>query len=185
MTVPELQNDSITDGSLELVRRAQSGDTGAFAQLYRLHAGRVYAVCLRLSASAERAERLTQDAFVLAWRRLGSFRGDSAFGTWLYRIAVNVALMDVRATQRRRAHLRDDVDPEELEKASRAYPVDAAMDLEAAIAALPAQARTVLVLHDVEGYQHAEIADRMGIAVGTSKAHLHRARRLLQQWLKR
>lgn len=185
VTMPQPRPDSVPDDALELVRQAQSGDEAAFERLYRLHVGRVYAVCLRLSASRERAERLTQDAFVLAWRRLGSFRGDSAFGTWLHRVAVNVALMDVRARQRRMAHLQDGVDLEGLEQASRPPSGDAAMDLEAAIAALPERARAVLVLHDVEGYLHAEIAQRMGIAIGTSKAHLHRARRLVQQWLKR
>ena len=185
LTMPSERSDSAADGSRELVRQAQRGDAAAFERLYRLHVGRVYAVCLRLAADAALAERLTQDTFVRAWQRLDGFRGESAFGTWLYRIAVNVALTDARNKKRRAARISDEVAPEVSEGTSGPPLVDAAMDLEAGIAALPPQARAVLVLHDVEGYRHGIIAEQIGIAVGTSKAHLHWARTLLQEWLKR
>jgi RNA polymerase sigma-70 factor (ECF subfamily) len=167
----------------DLVRRAQDGDSRAFETLYRRHAARVHATLWRLAGGVEaRAEELTQDAFVRAWQRLGSFRGDSAFGTWLHRLAVNTALMDLRA---RRS--REDLESGELEVDDVA--VDPAprpgsgMDLERAISALPERSRAVLILFEVEGYRHEEIADALGIAVGSSKAHLHRARALLRRAL--
>lgn len=167
----------------DLVRRAQDGDTAAFEVLYRQHAGRVYALCLRMTADATRATTLTQDAFVRAWQHLPSFRGESAFGSWLHRVAVNVVLGAMRAHRRRTARLQP---TDDLERYDRAAPTEASnLDLERAIAALPPQARAVLVLHEIEGYRHDEIADLLGIAAGTSKAHLHRARRLLRDALDR
>ena len=171
-------------GQSELVRRAQSGDTDAFGRLYRLHAGRVYALCLRIEGDAARADELTQDVFVRAWERLPGFRGESAFGTWLHRLAVNVVLADRRAAWRRDRRVTLDEEPVALASARAADP-GLSLDLEAAIAALPPGARTVFVLHDVEGYQHAEIATMTGIAEGTSKAQLFRARRLLREALGR
>ncbi|MFN2422086.1 MAG: RNA polymerase sigma factor [Gemmatimonadota bacterium] len=161
--------------------RARTGDRAAFEALYRAHVGRVYAVCLRLSGDRVRAEELTQDAFVLAWRRLASFRSESAFGSWLYRIAVNAALGERRATGRREQRVLPFADPPH----GRVDPGDAAtgIDLERAIAGLPVKARSVYVLHDIEGYRHEEIATMTGVAVGTSKAQLHRARRLLREAL--
>jgi RNA polymerase sigma-70 factor (ECF subfamily) len=169
-------------GPSDLVRRAQSGDTDAFGLLYRRHAGRVYALCLRIEGDVTRAEELTQDVFVRAWERLPGFRGESAFGTWLHRLAVNVVLADRRAAWRRDRRVLAVESPGELETPREADPA-LALDLEAAIASLPAGARTVLVLHDLEGYQHAEIAAMTGIAEGTSKAQLFRARRLLRERL--
>lgn len=167
----------------DLVRRAQDGDASAFEALYWAHAGRVYALCLRMTADATRATTLTQDTFVRAWKRLPSFRGESAFGSWLHRVAVNVVLGEMRARQRRTARLQPTAD---LERYDRPAPTgESGMDLERAIAALPPQARAVLVLHAIEGYRHDEIADLLGIAAGTSKAHLHRARRLLRDALDR
>ena len=166
----------------ELVRRAQAGDDAAFGDLYQTHKGRVFALCLRLAGDAGQAEELVQDVFVRAWQRLGGFRGDSAFGTWLHRLAVNVVLADRRAAWRRerRIFITDDV-------AAHERPADsapgAALDLEAAIGALPPGARTVFVLYDIEGYQHREIGQIMGIAEGTSKTQLFRARRLLRRLL--
>jgi RNA polymerase sigma-70 factor (ECF subfamily) len=164
-----------------VVRRAQDGDAAAFECLYREHAGRVYALCLRLTADPARAEELTQDVFVRAWERLRTYRGASAFGSWLHRLAVNVVFGQARRLARRRRH-------EEAASAQRADPwLDPALhlDLEGAIAALPPGARAVFVLHDVEGFDHAEIARLAGIAEGTSKAQLHRARRLLREYLTR
>ena len=167
-----------------VVRRAQAGDQEAFGDLYRAHAGRVYALCLRLEADAARAEELTQDVFVRAWERLASYRGESAFGTWLYRLAVNVVLGDRRSAWRRTKRVMVTGDPAAFEGATEA-PQGRNLDLEQAIAALPPGARTVFVLHDVEGYTHDEIASLSGIAEGTSKAQLFRARRLLREALSR
>ncbi len=165
-----------------LVRRAASGDQAAFAQLYRRHRGRVRGVIWRLVGGVEaRADELTQDAFVRAWQALPGFRGDSAFGTWLYRLATNIALMDLRS---RAGGIAREVDDEllELHSAPSATP-GLAIDLEALVAALPPRARAVLVLFDIEGWTHEEIADQLGMAVGSSKAQLHRARGLLRQGL--
>ena len=168
----------------ELERRARQGDQSAFEQLYRLHARRVYALCLRLAGDAVEARRLAQDAFVRAWERLPGFRGDSAFTSWLHRLTVNVVLADRRAAGRRRRRVMLDGDAADAQPAADAWSPER-MDLERAIAALPAGARAVFVLFDIEGYGHAEIAVMTGIAPGTSKAQLHRARRLLREALSR
>jgi RNA polymerase sigma-70 factor (ECF subfamily) len=164
------------------IRLAVAGDTDAFGRLYRAHVGRVYAVCLRLEGDAARAEELTQDVFVRAWEALPGFRGESAFGTWLHRLAVNVVLGDRRAAWRRDRRVVAVEEPEALERPRELDP-GLALDLEDAIASLPPGARAVFVLHDMEGYQHAEIAAMTGIAEGTSKAQLFRARRLLRERL--
>lgn len=168
--------DSEPASELSLVRAARSGDVDAFEALYRRHGDRIYALCLRMTGDPAAAEDLTQDAFVRAWSKLGGFRFESAFGTWLHRLAVNVVL---RALEKRREATLDAVP--ELGAAPR--PSGLAIDLERAIGALPPRARLVFLLHDVEGYKHAEIAEATGIAVGTSKAQLHRARRLLMAHL--
>lgn len=167
----------------EAVRQAQAGDEAAFGRLYREHVGRVHALCLRITGDRAEAERLTQDAFVRAWQELGSFRHEAAFGTWLHRLTVNVVLSDRRSARRRELRVSLVEDPGELPAPSREAPAGLALDLDAAIAQLPPAARTVFVLHDVEGYQHGEIAELTGIAEGTSKAHLHRARRKLRALL--
>lgn len=168
----------------ETVRRAQQGDQAAFQALYRDHVGRVYALCLRLAGNPGEAEEYVQDVFVRVWERLGSFRGESAFSTWLHRLTVNVVLHARRSAARRSGRVRLAEDPLELE--SVAAPATApAGDLGQAIARLPEGARMVFVLHDVEGYQHDEIAGLLEIAEGTSKAQLFRARRLLREMLKR
>lgn len=168
-----------------LVRRAQAGDHGAFAALYRASVGRVYALCLRLEGDVARAEELTQDVFVRAWERLATFRGDSAFATWLHRLAVNVVLGDRRAAWRRERRVQPTHDALVLDGAGIAPTAGGALDLDRAIAALPAGARLVFVLHEVEGYTHEEIATMTGIAEGTSKTQLFRARRLLREALDR
>ena len=167
----------------DLVARAQRGDVTAFENLYRSHSARVYAICLRMVANPSRAEDLAQEAFIRAWEKLSSFRGKSAFATWLHRLTVNIVLGEIRSRGRRKD---EGVATEELRAVPDLRPVrqpEAGIDLERAIATLPSQARMVFVLHDVEGYRHAEIGQLMGIATGTSKAHLHRARRILREVL--
>jgi RNA polymerase sigma-70 factor (ECF subfamily) len=172
-------------GIQEVVRRAQAGDQDAFHALYREQAGRVYALCLRLSGDRETARELTQDVFVRAWQKLRSFRGDSAFGTWLHRLATNVVLMTQRSRGRREQRVMPVEDPAALERGTPPAAAADAIDLERALARLPEGSRTVFVLHDVEGYGHAEIGRLLGIAEGTSKAQLFRARRQLREMLER
>jgi RNA polymerase sigma-70 factor (ECF subfamily) len=171
--------DAAPDDLSPFVARAREGEVAAFEALYRAHVGRVHGLCRRLVGDWHLAEELTQDVFVRAWRRLPSFRGEAAFGTWLHRIAVNRVIEERRARARRQD--REDVLDEafDVPTASAVAP-ERTLDLERAIAALPPGARTVFVLHDVEGWEHAEIAAAVGVAIGTSKAQLHRARRLLQ-----
>jgi RNA polymerase sigma-70 factor (ECF subfamily) len=167
---------------LDLVNAAAAGDRRAFQQLYHRHAERVYGAVYRLAGyDHARAEDLTQEAFVRAWQKLAGFRGESAFGTWLYRLAVNVALMDIRA---RGADPVGYVGEEHLPDPGQT-PFCAAEreELERAIGRLPPRARAVLVLHDVEGWRHEEIGTELGMAVGSSKAQLHRARGLLRKFL--
>ena len=178
----------MTDSSPDLIARARAGDGGAFEALYRVHVGRIYALCLRLEADARRAEELTQDVFVRAWERLATYRGEAAFGTWLHRLAVNVVVSDRRSAWRRGLRLVGGDGIEEVAEPPGRARADGgldAIDLDHAIAGLPAGARAVFVLHDVEGYHHAEIARMAGIAEGTSKAQLFRARRLLREALER
>lgn len=169
------------------VRAAQRGDDVAFATLYDAHAGRVFALCLRLSADRSMAEELVQDVFVRVWEHLGSYRGESAFTTWLHRVALNTVLEKARSGNRRRLRVQIAADfatmETDLDRAAPSPDVCGAIDLETAVATLPAGARTVFVLHDVEGYGHTEIGALLGIAEGTSKAHLFRARRLLRERL--
>lgn len=166
----------------DLVRRAAAGNIGAFEQLYRRHCGRVHGAVWRLSGmNPARAEELTQEAFIRAWQKLDSFRFESAFGTWLHRLAVNVALMELR-----KHDAEELVDDSVLEAASeplRPFCAGERADLERAIANLPPRARAVLVLHDIEGWKHEEIGNELGMAVGSSKAQLHRARGLLKRAL--
>lgn len=166
-----------------LVARAGKGDVTAFEELYRSHLGRVYALCLRMSGDSSLAEELTQEAFIRAWTRLASFRGESAFSTWLHRLTVNVVLGRGRATSRRERGQRAHEEEVATEPQIARHQPEAALDLERAIGTLPERARIVFVLHDVEGYKHHEIADLTGMAVGTSKAQLHRARQLLRKAL--
>ena len=174
----------------DLVARAKAGDQTAFRDLYREHAGRVYALCLRLTGNASDATERTQDVFVRLWDKLRSFRGESAFSSWLHRLAVNVVLNERRTTGRREKRVTLAEDPDEAVGAQHAAPLHDAtivssIDLERAIAELPDGAREVFVLYDIEGYVHAEIASLTGIAEGTSKAQLFRARRLLREKLER
>lgn len=159
-----------------LVARAQENDYRAYEQLYRLHAGRVLALCYRLCNDRDMAEDLTQDAFVQAWKKLGAFRGDSAFGSWLYRIATNTALSYLR----KQTPFKHSLDIADVGEGEVREDVDEQMGLEQAIGKLPDGARAVFVLYSLEGYTHDEIAGMLDIAQGSSKAQLHRARQLLQ-----
>lgn len=166
-----------------LVERAQNGDREAFEQIYRREVGRIHALCWRLTGDADLAEELTQEAFIRAWRKLHLFSGRSALSTWLHRLTVNVVMADHRVHSRRRRRQLP-LDQVDLERhVDRRAANEVALDLERAIATLPPRARSIFVLHDVEGYKHAEIAELAGMAVGTSKAHLHRARELLRKEL--
>jgi RNA polymerase sigma-70 factor (ECF subfamily) len=167
--------------TLEVVRRAQAGDVAAFENLYREHSGRVFALCLRLKGGdREDATELLQDVFVRAWRRLETFRGDSAFSSWLHRLAVNTMLENARSERRRTARVLAMEDTSTLPGAARSSGVDLKLEMEEAVASLPKGARIAFVLHDIEGYQHQEIAEQLSVSVGTVKAQLHRARRLLR-----
>ena len=167
---------------------AAQGDRRAFERLYRGHVDRIFSVCVRMVGDRSRAEELTQDVFVRAWEKLGSFRGDAAFSTWLHRLAVNVVLNEREAEGRRRK--REDDGAEDMDAFAfhevRPLPVPGlALDLERAIATLPPGAKKVFVLHDVEGYTHEEIGEMLGVTAGGCKAQLHRARMLLRRVLTR
>jgi RNA polymerase sigma-70 factor, ECF subfamily len=170
--------------ALACVRRAQAGDVDAFEILYRKHAGKVYALCLRLMAGDRAAaSELMQDVFIRAWRSLSTFRGDSAFSSWLHRLAVNTMLENLRSDSRRETRVLAMDDTSRLPGAARSSGIELKMDMDEAIASLPRGARLAFVLHDVEGYQHQEIARQLSVSVGTVKAQLHRARRLLRERL--
>jgi RNA polymerase sigma-70 factor (ECF subfamily) len=167
----------------QLVQDAQGGDLVAFERLYRDNERRVFALCMRLSSDPALAEELTQEVFIRAWRKLGSFRGHSAFSSWLYPLTVNVALTERRSRRRRLARVVPTDDVTTLEPKAPAPTPEAGFDLEKAMTRLPPGARRVFVLHDVEGRTHEEIASLLGLAPGTSKAQLHRARKLLREAL--
>jgi len=162
-----------------LVRRAGAGDEQSLEALYRLHVARVYGLCLRLTGNTADADDATQDTFVLAWQRLEGFRGDSAFGTWLHRIAVNASLGRQRKQGREQQHLRSMEDEQCAGPRTQPGPDGRLEELEQAICRLPPGARHVFVLRAVYGYSHEEAGEMLDIAVGTSKAQLHRARKLL------
>ena len=163
------------------IRQAQRSDSNAFEALYRLHVDKVYGLCLRMTGNVSEAEDCTQEAFILAWNKLTKFRGDSAFSTWLHRIAVNAVLGRIRKSQREHDRIQAvaDIEPKRVETGDTGE----LRDLAAAIDRLPEGARHVFVLHGVYGYSHEETATMLDIAAGTSKAQMHRARRLLVQQL--
>jgi len=173
------------DEDSELVQLTRTGDRAAFEQLYRRHRDRIYGLLWRLAGGdAALAEDLLQEAFVRAWQKLDSFRGESRFATWLHRLSANVALSDRRLRLRRVGpETGMDEAVERTIAGDRDVPAPQQLDLEAAIAGLPERARAVLVLYDIEGYSHAEIAELTGMAVGSSKAQLHRARKLVREGL--
>jgi RNA polymerase sigma-70 factor, ECF subfamily len=176
----------------EAIRRAQAGDSAAFDFLYQLHSRRVYALCLRMVNNPADAEDLAQEAFLQLFRKIGTFRGESAFSTWLHRMTVNVVLMRLRKKSLPTDSLEETLDPE-AENSSPKRDVGAPdlrlsgavdrVNLERSIDQLPPGYRTVFVLHDVQGYEHNEIADIMGCSVGNSKSQLHKARTRLRELL--
>lgn len=175
----------------QLVARAQQGEEEAFAALFEMHKRRVYSLCLRMTGNTAEAEDLTQEAFLQLFRKISTFRGESAFSTWLHRLAVNVVLMHLRKKGLQQISL-DEVDSSQDEPVKRDYgdndrrlmgSVDR-ISLSQAIADLPPGYRTVFVLHDIEGYEHNEIAEIMNCSVGNSKSQLHKARMKLRDWLR-
>jgi RNA polymerase sigma-70 factor, ECF subfamily len=172
------------DGQIDaIVRRAQQGDVQAFENVYRLHAPAIHALCRRLSGNEREARELVQDVFVRAWEKLESFRGQSTLATWLHRLAVNVVLQHLRTTKRDGLRMIDDLDEATFGSRSPGTGVEAGIDMDWALTQLPAGARSVFVLHDVHGYSHDEIAQMTGIAAGTARAQLWRARRALTRLL--
>lgn len=175
-----LERPALTDEA-DWIAKAQRSDASAFERLYRMHVDRVYGLCLRMTGNVSEAEDSTQETFIQAWNKLDLFRGDSAFSTWLHRIAVNAVLGRIRKSKREQDRI-------ELAHEQSPAPVVAAdtgdmRDLSEAVDRLPAGARHVFVLHAVYGYSHEETGAMLDIAAGTSKAQLHRARRLLAQQL--
>jgi RNA polymerase sigma-70 factor, ECF subfamily len=168
--------DAVSD-----VARAAAGDARAFEALYRTHLPRVHSLVRRMTAGRD-ADELTQDVFVRLWQKLGTFRGDSSFTTWLHRLAVNVVIERFRTDQVRRGRMVDGEDIFEM-LPGPAQTRDLGMDFETALEKLPDGAREIFVLHDVEGYKHHEIATLLEISAGTSKAQLHRARMMLRKHL--
>jgi RNA polymerase sigma-70 factor (ECF subfamily) len=167
--------------SADCVQQAANGDVRAFEELYRTHLPRVHGLVRRMTGGRD-ADELTQDVFVRVWQKLATFRGDSAFATWLHRLAVNVVIDRFRTEAvRRQRHYDGEGIFDTLSAPSR--PRDVKMDFETALEKLPDGAREIFVLHDVEGYKHQEIADLLGISAGTSKAQLHRARMMLRRHL--
>lgn len=185
-TLALIHSDSASRPALDSdVALAAGGDRDAFERLYRANSGRVFALCIRMAGDRSTAEELTQDVFVRAWGKLDQFRGDSSFSTWLHRLAVNVVL-NARKQQGRRRARHEEMDGENESLSQAGLPVPGMrLDLEAAIAMLPAGARKVFVLHDVEGYTHEEIAEQTGVTTGATKSQLHRARMLLREALNR
>jgi RNA polymerase sigma-70 factor, ECF subfamily len=175
-----LNEPGLTDEA-HWIRRARRADVRAFESLYRMHIDRVYGLCLRMTGNVAEAEDCTQDAFIRAWKQLGKFRGDSAFGTWLHRIAVNCVLGRMRKSRRERERIA--VVAETCDAPTAVADTGELADLAEAVDRLPEGARHVFVLNAVYGYSHEETGNMLGIAAGTSKAQLHRARRLLAQQL--
>ena len=183
------QSDRLSEA--EAIERAQQGDASAFEALYHLHKRRVYSLCLRMTANTATAEDLTQEAFLQLFRKIGTFRGESAFSTWLHRMAVNVVLMQLRKKGLNVVPLEETMEGEE-ESAKKepgaddmhlAGSVDR-LQLQQAIGELPPGYRMIFLLHDVQGYEHNEIADMVGCSIGNSKSQLHKARMKLRELLK-
>jgi RNA polymerase sigma-70 factor, ECF subfamily len=179
-------------GEAEAIQKAQAGDSKAFATLYGLHKRRVYSLCLRMLGNVAEAEDLTQEAFLQLYRKIGTFRGDSAFSTWLHRLSVNVVLMHLRKKGLPQVSLEETLEPSQEEGPRkdigiRDLTLSGSIDrvsLERAIENLPPGYRLVFVLHDVEGYEHNEIAEMLECSIGNSKSQLHKARMKLRDLLK-
>jgi RNA polymerase sigma-70 factor (ECF subfamily) len=178
----------VKGADLELAKRCRDGDANAFEELYRQHAGRLYNLTFRMAGSAQEAEDLLQEVFLHAYRKLGSFRGDSSLGTWLYRLGMNQCLDYLRGRQAKMSQATDSLDEDgaaELASPAPATPIAVnRMDLERAIGRLPAGCRAAFLLHDVEGFEHHEVAKILGVSEGTSKSQVHKARMKLRGMLK-
>ena len=176
----------------DAIQQAQGGDAEAFAALYGLHKRRVYSLCLRMTGNTAEAEDLTQEAFLQLYRKVATFRGESAFSTWLHRLAVNVVLMHLRKKGVPEVSLEETMEPQQEDAprkdiGSRDNVLAGSVDrvnLERAIESLPPGYRIIFVLHDVEGYEHNEIAEMMGCSIGNSKSQLHKARMKLRDLLR-
>jgi RNA polymerase sigma-70 factor, ECF subfamily len=179
---PRVSQAAQAANPVDLVASAASGDVRAFEQLYKTHLPRVHSLVRRMAGGTD-ADELTQDVFVRVWQKLGTFRGDSAFTTWLHRLTVNVVIERFRTDNVRRQRLRSGEDLFEVLPAP-GRSGDLSMDFETALEKLPDGAREIFVLHDVEGYKHTEIAALLEISPGTSKAQLHRARMMLRKHLR-
>jgi RNA polymerase sigma-70 factor (ECF subfamily) len=182
------ESETLPKSDHHLAQSAARGDMTAFEELYRRHNRRVYSLCLRMTRSVEEAEDLTQEAFIQLFRKIGSFRGDSAFSTWLHRLTVNQVLMHFRKRSVKLERTTEEGEtPEQTVKGTEnpnQMPVIDRIALDRAIAQLPPGYRTVFLLHDVEGHEHEEVARILNIAVGTSKSQLHKARMKLRSLLK-
>jgi RNA polymerase sigma-70 factor (ECF subfamily) len=172
---------------LELARRCQEGDVQAFETVYRRHAGRLYTLAVRMAGSAQEAEDLLQEVFLNAYRKMGSYRGEASLGTWLYRLSINHCLDHRRSRRVRQARITDSLDadgaPEPAAQRGTMLSAVSRMDLERAIGQLPDGCRAAFLLHDVEGFEHQEVAVILGIATGTSKSQVHKARLRLRHLL--
>jgi RNA polymerase sigma-70 factor, ECF subfamily len=175
----------LTDEPADLVARCQAGDVEAFGTLYRNHAPRIYALASRMAGSPDEGEDLLQEIFLQAFRKLGSFKGEAAIGTWLYRLALNHCLDFVRSKQAKMGKVTDTLDADtSIEPAARRDTPIARIDLERAIVRLPSGCREAFVLHDIEGFDHKEVGDVLGIAEGTSKSQVFKARLKLRAFLR-
>jgi RNA polymerase sigma-70 factor (ECF subfamily) len=177
----------VTTADLELAGRCRAGDPAAFEELYRAYAGRLFNIALRMTGSASDAEDLLQEIFLLVYRKLSAFRGDSSLGTWLYRVAMNCCLDRVGGRRARMERVTDSfADDDVAEPVARESLVPQTltrMDLERAIARLPPGSRAAFVLHHVEGFDHKEVAQILGVTEGTSKSQVHKARLRLRELL--
>ena len=188
MSVAEAQKPPQQPSDFELAQQSAAGDTAAFEEIYHRHFRRVYALCLRMMGNPTEAEDMTQEVFLQLFNKIGMFRGDSAFTTWLHRMTVNQVLMHFRKRSTRSEKITDEGEtPVQIVQGTAnpdKMPVVDRIALERALQQLPTGYRTVFVLHDIEGYEHFEVADMLGIAEGTSKSQLHKARLKLRQLIK-
>src|ERR1044072_6410338 len=193
--IPKTQENNVVNAALpntetdyELVQMAARGNLAAFENIYQRYHRRAYSICLRMTQSTAEAEDLTQEVFIQLFRKMGSFRGESAFSTWLHRLTVNQVLMHFRRCGVQVEKTTDDGEvPEQTVPGTENFsrmPVLDRIALDNAIAQLPPGYRTVFVLHDVEGFEHEEIARMLGCSVGTSKSQLHKARMKLRNLLR-
>jgi RNA polymerase sigma-70 factor (ECF subfamily) len=182
---PSKPTGDVKNADLELAARIRSGDGTAFDELYQRHAARLYNLAYRLAGTANDAEDLLQDIFLLAYRKLGSFRGDSSLGTWLYRLAMNHCLDVLRSRQSRMGQQTDSLDEEGAAEPTAAPALGAVsrIDLDRAIGRLPHACRAAFLLHDVEGFGHQEVGVILGISEGTSKSQVHKARLRIRTYL--